>query len=79
MTVLPVPGSSASRKRSTGCASMAPYTASSWWGYGHSAVVTSAALRISAAARVIQYAHNADNARTGSPPPACRIGVRASY
>ena len=36
MIVLPVPGSSASRNRSSGCGSIAPYTAVVWWAYGRS-------------------------------------------
>src|SRR5581483_10505968 len=57
MMVLPVPGSQASRKRSRGWGSIAPYTAVVWWAYGRSCVEAIALDSALVAAAAIHRVH----------------------
>ena len=69
MIVLPVPGSSASRNRSWGCGSIAPYTAVVWWAYGLSGIEAMALDSALVAAASIHCVHIAARTRAESPWP----------
>ena len=79
MIVLPVPGSSASRKRNATCGSIISYTAATWCGYGCSGTVASADPLDVAAARRIHSAHNpASTIAESAPPSVSRTSVVAA-
>ena len=69
MMVLPVPGSSASRKRRRASGSMASKTASSWWANARSGRVAMTAERMRGTSRCIHSAHSAAIADALRPPP----------